>query len=291
MPSMLSRRCSFFTRMARFSSGESSSACSDKYSSASRRFRIVFCTLRCSFSSLSERSFCLANFEPSICRLGSECRVPANGENDARKREESMRYIEIAGETVLRGKVKTPGSKNSSLALLSAACLAEEPVEISGVPMVRDVRIVADIMQEIGFRFDHAPDGTVTVARTGPVSGELDIKKSSSYRASYYFIGSLLARTGRVTLGYPGGDDFVSRPIDQHLKAFEAMGARVELFETHYTVTAERLVGADIFFDVVTSGATMNAMMAAVLAKGTTVLRNAAVDPEVVDTANFQHAR
>jgi UDP-N-acetylglucosamine 1-carboxyvinyltransferase len=198
-----------------------------------------------------------------------------------------MRYIEIAGETVLRGKVKTPGSKNSSLALLSAACLAEEPVEISGVPMVRDVRIVADIMQEIGFRFDHAPDGTVTVARTGPVSGELDIKKSSSYRASYYFIGSLLARTGRVTLGYPGGDDFVSRPIDQHLKAFEAMGARVELFETHYTVTAERLVGADIFFDVVTSGATMNAMMAAVLAKGTTVLRNAAVDPEVVDTANF----
>jgi len=198
-----------------------------------------------------------------------------------------MRYIEISGETSLRGKVRAPGSKNSSLALLSAACLAEEPVEISGVPMIRDVRVMADIMRKIGFRLDRSPDGTVTVARTGPVSGELDLHLSSSYRASYYFIGALLARTGRVTVGYPGGDDFVSRPIDQHLKAFEAMGAKVELHETHYTVTAGRLAGADIFFDVITSGATMNAMMAAVLAKGTTVLRNAAVDPEVVDLANF----
>lgn len=198
-----------------------------------------------------------------------------------------MRYIKIAGETVLRGKVRVPGSKNSSLALLAASCLAEEPVSLSGVPLIQDVLVIAEMMRGIGFRLDRLSDGTVTVARTGPISGELDIKLASAYRASYYFIGSLLAKTGRVTIGYPGGDDFVSRPIDQHLKAFEAMGAKVELHETHYTVSADRLVGAEIYFDVVTSGATMNAMMAAVLAKGTTVLRGAAVDPEVVDTANF----
>lgn len=198
-----------------------------------------------------------------------------------------MRYIEITGETPLRGKVKVPGSKNSSLALLAAACLSEEPVVISGVPMIQDVHVISEIMRGIGFQLVRGDDETVTVSRSGPISGQLDLKLTSAYRASYYFIGSLLARTGKVTIGYPGGDDFVSRPIDQHLKAFEAMGAKVELHETHYTVTAERLKGAEIFFDVITSGATMNAMMAAVLAEGTTVLRGAAVDPEVVDTANF----
>lgn len=198
-----------------------------------------------------------------------------------------MRYIEIAGGTALRGKVKAPGSKNSSLALLAAACLSEGPVAVSGVPMIQDVHVMARLMADVGFRLDRSQDGTVTISRTGPVSGELDLALSSSYRASYYFIGSLLAQTGRVTIGYPGGDDFVSRPIDQHLKVFEAMGARVELHETHYVVSADRLKGADIYFDVITSGATMNAMMAAVLARGTTVLRGAAVDPEVVDTANF----
>src|SRR5690606_34137646 len=85
----------------------------------------------------------------------------------------------------------------------------------------------------------------------------------------------------------PGGDDFVSRPIDQHLKVFEALGAKVELFKDHYRVSADRLIGADIFFDMITSGATMNALLAASLAKGTTILRNAATDPEVVDTANL----
>jgi len=187
----------------------------------------------------------------------------------------------------LCGKVKVPGSKNSSLALLAAACLSEEPVAISGVPMIQDVLVIAELMKGIGFELVRSPDGTVTVSGQGPVSGDLDLKRSSSYRASYYFIGSLLAKTGKVTIGYPGGDDFVSRPIDQHLKAFEAMGAKVELHPNHYTVSADRLKGADIYFDVITSGATMNAMMAAVLAEGVTVLRNAAVDPEVVDTANF----
>lgn len=198
-----------------------------------------------------------------------------------------MRYIEIAGETTLRGKVSVPGSKNSSLALLAAACLAQEPVTISGVPDIQDVHVISEIMKGIGFRLDRSADGSVTVSRSGPPGGHLDIRLSSAYRASYYFIGSLLAQTGHVSIGYPGGDDFVSRPIDQHLKAFEAMGAKVELFENHFTVKADRLQGAEIFFDVITSGATMNAMMAAVLAKGTTILRGAAVDPEVVDTANF----
>lgn len=198
-----------------------------------------------------------------------------------------MRYLEIQGSVPLRGTVRIPGSKNSSLALLAASCLAEEPVVLTGIPFIYDVHAIANIMEGIGFTLYRSSDGDVTVQSNGQIRGELDIALTSSYRASYYFIGSLLAKCGSVTIGYPGGDDFVSRPIDQHMKVFEALGAKVETCKQHYTVSADKLVGADIYFDMVTSGATMNALMAAVLAEGTTVLRNAAVDPEVVDTANL----
>ncbi len=198
-----------------------------------------------------------------------------------------MRYMEIQGAGPLRGTVRIPGSKNSSLALLAACCLTEEPVTLSGIPFIYDVQAIQAIMRGIGLSLERQGSGDITIHSTQPVHGELDYRLTSSYRASYYFIGALLARCGSVSIGYPGGDDFVSRPIDQHLKVFEALGAKVELFEDHYRVSAERLVGADIFFDMITSGATMNALLAASLAKGTTILRNAATDPEVVDTANL----
>jgi UDP-N-acetylglucosamine 1-carboxyvinyltransferase len=118
-------------------------------------------------------------------------------------------------------------------------------------------------------------------------SAVIDSGKASSYRASYYFAGALISKFGRVTIGFPGGDDFVSRPIDQHIKVFQALGAQVQIFKDHYAVEAAELKGADIYFDTITSGATINAMLAAVRAKGRTLLHNAAVDPEVVDTATF----
>lgn len=198
-----------------------------------------------------------------------------------------MRYMEIHGSGPLCGTVKIPGSKNSSLALLACACLSDEPVIFSGIPDIYDVQAIRGIMKGIGFNLERTLRGDVAVSSGSRIHGELDLQLTSSYRASYYFIGSLLAKCRSVTIGYPGGDDFVSRPIDQHVKVFEALGAKVECFDKHYKVSADRLVGADIYFDVITSGATMNALMAASLAKGTTVLRGAATDPEVVDTANL----
>jgi UDP-N-acetylglucosamine 1-carboxyvinyltransferase len=118
-------------------------------------------------------------------------------------------------------------------------------------------------------------------------SSEIDYRKSSKIRASYYFIGALLSKFKEVTIGYPGGDNFGSRPIDQHIKGLEAMGAQFTFYKDYYTVKADKLSGADIYFDVVTSGATINLILAAALADGKTILRNAAKDPEVVDIAIF----
>ena len=115
----------------------------------------------------------------------------------------------------------------------------------------------------------------------------VDPVRSSTFRTAYYFIGSLLAKFGKVSLGYPNGDDFVNMPIDQHIKALKMMGASFTFYDQHYTVEAKELRGTTIFFDVITSGATINVMLAAVRTKGTTILLNAACDTEVTDTANL----
>lgn len=187
----------------------------------------------------------------------------------------------------MNGSIRIPGSKNSSLALMAAACLTAEPVVLSGIPSIYDVYAIKGIMNGVGILLETLDNGDIHINAANLSGGELDLELTASYRASYYFIGALLARCGKVTISYPGGDDFVSRPIDQHVKVFEALGAKIRFEEKHYVVEADRLRGADIFFDVITSGATINAMLAAVLAEGATVLRNAATDPEVVDTANL----
>lgn len=186
----------------------------------------------------------------------------------------------------LNGSVKVPGSKNSSLALLAASCMADGPVRLQGIPDLFDIKVIQGIFQDIGVSMTR--QGRDLIIDPGSIaSSDLDIDKTSAFRASYYFVGALLAKQKKVRIGYPGGDDFVSRPIDQHFKALKALGANIELKDTYYIVEAERLVGTDIFFDVITSGATINALLASARASGTTVLRNAATDPEVVDTANM----
>jgi UDP-N-acetylglucosamine 1-carboxyvinyltransferase len=195
-----------------------------------------------------------------------------------------MRWLEVNSSKPLKGKIRAPGSKNSSLALLAACCLADEPVHISNIPDISDIKVVLQILSSIGAVYEKT-NGTYIVDPRPIHSAEIDTKLSSSFRAAYYFAGALLAKHRRVSIGYPGGDNFVSRPIDQHIKGLKALGARAEMHSDHYLLEADTLNGAEIFFDVVTCGATVNVMLAAVLANGKTTLYNAAKDPEVVDTA------
>ncbi len=195
-----------------------------------------------------------------------------------------MRWLEVKSSKPLNGSIKIPGSKNSSLALMAACCLADEPIYLTNIPEISDTKIVQKILRSIGASLDKKGDTYIIDPRsihTAEISPEL----SSTFRAAYYFAGALLAKHRKVSIGYPGGDNFVSRPIDQHIKGFQALGAKVTCYEDYYTVEADQLTGTDIFFDVVTGGATINIMLAAVLAKGRTTLYNAAKDPEVVDTA------
>jgi UDP-N-acetylglucosamine 1-carboxyvinyltransferase len=195
-----------------------------------------------------------------------------------------MRWIEISGDTSLKGKINVPGSKNSSLALIPACCLSNEPVMLKNVPNISDIDKVLSICKDVGIKV--AKDNKFIILNPKEIcNGHIEIDKTSTYRASYYFIGALLAKLKKISMGYPGGDNFGSRPIDQHIKGFRALGAEVNLYNDYYEVTCEKLIGSDIYFDVITSGATINIMMAAVLAEGRTILRNAARDPEVVDVA------
>ncbi|MBB6730412.1 UDP-N-acetylglucosamine 1-carboxyvinyltransferase [Cohnella zeiphila] len=196
-----------------------------------------------------------------------------------------MKWIRVEQTTRLEGSVQIPGSKNSSLALLAAACLADGPVALHGIPRLADFQAVFRLAEEIGCRMYRDDSGIVHVDSSGIRDTDLDPVHSSSFRTAYYFIGALLAKYGVVSLGYPGGDDFVSRPIDQHIKALQLLGARFTFYPNRYVVEAKELTGATVYFDTISSGATINAMLAAARAKGTTVLLNAACDPEVTDTA------
>jgi UDP-N-acetylglucosamine 1-carboxyvinyltransferase len=183
------------------------------------------------------------------------------------------------------GTISVPGSKNSALALVAAACMADEPVTLLGMPNISDLRVISEITKEIGCSMYRDESGAFIVDPRKIQNPSLDSKKSSLFRTAYYFIGALLGKHGKVSLGYPGGDDFVSRPIDQHVKSFQMMGATFTFHKEHYVVEAKELKGTSIYFDKITSGGTINAMLGAVLAKGETVLLNAACDPEVTDTA------
>lgn len=198
-----------------------------------------------------------------------------------------MKWIEVSQSGPLNGTIKIPGSKNSALALLTAACMGEEPVRLQSIPDLHDIRVIEHIFSDIGIGLRRESNGDMLIDARQITTADLDPLKTSTFRASYYFIGALLAKQKRVKIGYPGGDDFVSRPIDQHFKVFKAFGASIQLFDTYYMISADHLIGADIYFDVITSGATINALLVAVLASGESILRNAATDPEVVDTANM----
>lgn len=196
-----------------------------------------------------------------------------------------MRYIEVEQAGALQGSVTIPGAKNSSLALLAAACLADDVVTLQGIPDIEDLKPIAGIADDIGLDLRRLDNGDIALDPRYMHGAAIDPGKASAYRASYYFVGALLAKFGRVTIGYPGGDNFKSRPFEQHVKAFQALGAAARFYDDYYVIEADELRGADIYFDMLTCGGTINCMLAAVRARGRTNLYHAARDPEVVDTA------
>ncbi|ELK49027.1 UDP-N-acetylglucosamine 1-carboxyvinyltransferase [Halobacillus sp. ACCC02827] len=197
-----------------------------------------------------------------------------------------MHKLLVEGGTRLRGQVRVSGAKNSAVALLPAAILAETPVTIEGLPDISDVGILSDLLEEIGGTVQRQ-GRTLHIDPSKMVDMPLPNGKVKKLRASYYFMGAMLGRFNKAVIGLPGGCHLGPRPIDQHIKGFEALGAEVTNEQGAIYLRAKELRGARIYLDVVSVGATINIMLAAVKAKGKTVIENAAKEPEIIDVATL----
>ena len=192
----------------------------------------------------------------------------------------------ITGGHALEGEVKVSGGKNTAVAVIPATLLCDEPCTIENLPDIEDVHALADILTELGAKVDYEPGKFMRVDPRPAEGTVVSYRNAQRLRASYYLLGALLGRCGRARVPTPGGCEIGSRPVDQHLKGFRSIGAEAE--EIAGILTAEGpLTGGDVFFDMVTVGATVNVMLAAVKAKGQTYIYNAAKEPHIVDLANF----
>jgi UDP-N-acetylglucosamine 1-carboxyvinyltransferase len=192
----------------------------------------------------------------------------------------------IAGGRPLRGTVTISGAKNSAVALIPAAILAETTVVLDNLPDISDVAIYAELLEELGAKVQYR-DGQMTIDPSGLRSKPLPNGNVKKLRASYYLMGALLGRFGEALIGMPGGCNFEPRPIDQHIKGFEALGATVENEHGSYHIAAKSLRGAKIYLDVASVGATINIMLASARASGVTIIENAAKEPEIIDVATL----
>lgn len=199
-----------------------------------------------------------------------------------------MRKIVINGGKPLKGEVAISGAKNSIVALIPAAILSDDIVILDGVPAISDVDSLIDIMEVMGAKIKREGE-TLEIDPRGVKNQPMPYGKINSLRASYYFYGSLLSRFGEATVGLPGGCDLGPRPIDLHLKAFEAMGAIVsyEGEAMRLATDGQPIHGAHIYMDTVSVGATINTMLAATKANGRTIIENAAREPEIIDVATL----
>lgn len=198
------------------------------------------------------------------------------------------RFI-IEGKKKLQGEVKIGGFKNAAVAILPACILGDGEFNIENLPNISDIEILCEILKELGANVKH--DKSKVYIDTRPIKKcHATYEMAKRLRASYYFLGAGLGRFKDVKVSYPGGCEIGSRPIDQHMKGFEALGAVATLTQGEICAKAEELVGTSIYLDMVSVGATINVMMAATLAKGTTTIENAAKEPHVVDLANFLNA-
>lgn len=195
-------------------------------------------------------------------------------------------YI-IKGGNPLVGEVTISGAKNAALGILAASIMTDEDVLIENLPDVRDINVMLEAIEEIGAFVDRIDRHTVRINASNIKEVSVDDEYIRKIRASYYFIGALLGKYKSAEVPLPGGCNIGSRPIDQHLKGFRALGAKVEVVNGAVIAHAIDLVGRHIYLDVVSVGATINIMMAAALAEGETIIENPAKEPHVVDVANF----
>lgn len=198
-----------------------------------------------------------------------------------------MEQFIIKGGVPLHGEVSIGGAKNAALGILAAAIMTDEAVVIDNVPNVRDTRVLLQAIEGIGAKVRYISNNTVEIIGKTICDINVDYEYIRKIRASYYLLGALLGKYNKSQVALPGGCNIGSRPIDQHLKGFRALGATVDISHGMIHTSAESLLGGHVYFDVVSVGATINVMMAACLAKGNTILENAAKEPHIVDVANF----
>ena len=198
-----------------------------------------------------------------------------------------MRKIVINGGKPLKGEIFVSGAKNAAVAILPASILASGCCIIENIPNISDVADCVKILSDMGAEIKTLDKSTLQIDTTNMHSTSVPAEVSRRMRASYYFLGALLGRFGKGSVSMPGGCDLGPRPIDQHLKAFGCLGAEYSVDYGMINVSCDSLHGEQVFFDTVSVGATINAMLAAVLATGTVVLENAAKEPHIVDVANF----
>ena len=195
-------------------------------------------------------------------------------------------YI-IKGGSPLVGEVEIGGAKNAALAILAAGIMADETVMIENLPDVNDINVMLEAIEAIGATVQRVDRHTVYINGSGIRDFNIEYDYIKKIRASYYLLGALLGKYKKAEVALPGGCNIGSRPIDQHLKGFRALGAEVYIESGKIVAETERLRGTHLYFDVVSVGATINVMMAAAMAEGTTIIENVAKEPHVVDVANF----
>ena len=198
-----------------------------------------------------------------------------------------MEKLVITGGTPLKGTVTISGAKNAAVAILPATLLINGVCTINNLPNISDVKIYCDILTTLGAKIIWNSKHEITIDTREIKTTEASIEATSKFRASYYLLGSLLSRCGSATVGMPGGCKLGARPIDQHIKGFEALGAEVSTAGGKIFAKAKKLKGTSIYMDISSVGATINVMLASVLAEGTTIIDNAAKEPHIVDVANF----
>ena len=198
-----------------------------------------------------------------------------------------MEKLVIKGNTRLKGEVTISGAKNAAVAILPATLLIDGVCTIENVPNISDVKISCKILEELGAKITWNTKNELTIDTRNICCSQAPIDMTSKFRASYYLIGSLLGRCKKAEVGLPGGCNLGARPIDQHIKGFEALGAKVDVTKGKIIASAKKLIGTSIYMDIVSVGATINIILASVLAEGTTIIDNAAKEPHIVDVANF----
>ena len=197
-----------------------------------------------------------------------------------------MKQMKIKGGRTLSGTIKIGGAKNSAVALIPASILSDGIVKIDNIPNISDIEALNEILEYLGAKVS-INDGLITIDSSSIENKDIPKEISSKLRASYYFMSALLGKYKHVSMYFPGGCKIGARPIDQTLKGFRALGAVVKEEDNKFTIDAERLIGGHVYLDMPSVGATINTMLVAVRAEGTTIIENAAKEPEIVNVATF----